>query len=95
MKHMDIDFLAALGEYKDDSLCAQYLFATYAKLKGITEKAVDLPYALEYDTRTLNAENIDKAEAKQYNKLAKRMNKIGLAECQTEPSFLKKYSDQK
>ena len=90
MKHMDIDFLAALGEYKDDSLCAQYLFATYAKLKGITEKAVDLPYALEYDTRTLNAENIDKAEAKQYNKLAKRMNKIGLAECQTEPSFLKK-----
>ena len=90
MKHMDIDFLAALGEYKDDSLCAQYLFATYAKLKGITEKAVDLPYALEYDTRTLNAENIDKAEAKQYNKLAKRMNKIGLAECQTEPSFLRK-----
>ena len=90
MKHMDIDFLAALGEYKDDSLCAQYLFATYAKLKGITEKAVDLPYALEYDTRTLNAENIDKAEAKQYNKLAKRMNKIGLAECQTEPSFLEK-----
>ena len=90
MKHMDIDFLAALGEYKDDSLCAQYLFATYAKLKGITEKAVDLPYALEYDTRTLNAENIDKAEAKQYNKLAKRMDKIGLGECQTEPSFLEK-----
>ena len=90
MKHMDIDFLAALGEYKDDSLCAQYLFATYAKLKGITGKDVDLPYALEYDTRTLNAENIDKAEAKQYNKLAKRMNKIGLVECQTEPSFLRK-----
>ena len=83
IKHMDVDLFVALPE--DYRLT--YVLGVKDKLNG---GKGELPFELSYNTRTSGAENVDRKQASQYNKLAKRMDKIGLGECQTEPSFLEK-----
>ena len=92
MNHIDVDLLDALSVYdatndNKTSFGLEYVKAVKDKLNG---GKGELPFELSYNTRTSDAENVDRKQASQYNKLAKRMDKIGLGECQTEPSFLEK-----
>ena len=92
MNHIDVDLLDALSVYdatndNKTSFGLEYVKAVKDKLNG---GKGELPFELSYNTRTSGAENVDRKQASQYNKLAKRMDKIGLGECQTEPSFLEK-----
>ena len=92
MNHIDVDLLDALSVYdatndNKTSFGLEYVQAVKDKLNG---GKGELPFELSYNTRTSGAENVDRKQASQYNKLAKRMDKIGLGECQTEPSFLEK-----
>ena len=92
MNHIDVDLLNVLSVYdatndNKTSFGLEYVKAVIDKLNG---GKGELPFELSYNTRTSGAENVDRKQASQYNKLAKRMDKIGLGECQTEPSFLEK-----
>ena len=92
MNHIDVDLLDVLSVYdatndNKTSFGLEYVKAVIDKLNG---GKGELPFELSYNTRTSGAENVDRKQASQYNKLAKRMDKIGLGECQTEPSFLEK-----
>ena len=92
MNHIDVDLLDVLSVYdatndNKTSFGLEYVKAVIDKLNG---GKGELPFELSYNTRTSGSENVDRKQASQYNKLAKRMDKIGLGECQTEPSFLEK-----
>ncbi len=99
MNHIDVDLLFdALSVYdatndNKTSFGLEYVKAVKDKLNG---GKGELPFELSYNTRTSGAENVDRKQASQYNKLAKkRMDKIDWENVKLNHHFWKKYSDQK